>query len=154
MFFDKEFKNNIEEVHRMDTTIIDEKMKQQTIKIDNLEEAVSTLKSDVKGLEGKVMDLTSQSIKNSEQTVTLFNAVEQMTQSTKEISKNFELYNQKLEAKIDKNNEENKKRLDKHLDKIYGKLDHNPFDAFVKQIFFALAQTAILGGIAYSLLRK
>lgn len=139
---------------QLDMQLIEEKMKQQTIKIDNLEETVNTLKGDVKGLEGKVMDLTSQSIKNSEQTVALFNAVEQMTQSTKEISKNFELYNQKLEAKIDKSNEESKKRLDKHLDKIYGKLDNNPFDNFVKQIFFVLAQTAILGGIAYSLLRK
>ena len=134
--------------------IVEEKIKNQSIKVENLENQVNLLQKDVKILEDKVTDLTGRAIKNSEQTISLFNAVEQMTQSTKEISHNFQVYNDKLEKKIDENNEKNNKRLDKHLEKIYAKLDANPFDSFMKQIFFAVAQTAIWAGITYSVLSK
>ena len=77
--------------------IVEEKIKNQSIKVENLENQVNLLQKDVKILEDKVTDLTGRAIKNSEQTISLFNAVEQMTQSTKEISHNFQVYNDKLE---------------------------------------------------------
>lgn len=145
-----------------------------------LEEKVNTnashvkeLQKDVSKLQNEVQDIRERQIKNSEQTITLFKAIDSIEEVTKEMSNNFLLYNEKLEThnekidkKIEKSNEKTNekieimdKKMTNQLDKVYAKLDEiknkkGTWEEVIQEWVKDVLKIAFSGGLIYAILNN
>ena len=145
-----------------------------------LEEKVNTnashvkeLQKDVSKLQNEVQDIRERQIKNSEQTITLFKAIDAIEEVTKEMSNNFLLYNEKLEThnekidkKIEKSNEKTNekieimdKKMTNQLDKVYAKLEEiknkkGTWEEVIQEWVKDVLKIAFSGGLIYAILNN
>lgn len=146
--------------------ILEEKVNTNTMQVKDLQK-------DVSKLQNEIQDIKGQQIKNSEQTITLFKAIDSIEEVTKEMSNNFLLYNEKLEThnekidkKIEKSNEKTNikienmdKKMTSQLDKVYVKLEElknkkGTWEEVVQEWLKDVLKMAFSGGLIYAIVNN